>query len=164
METPDSPLTYRIASGDAITEEIPRIYRLYAEELPELVKAYTGISIVPSKFRRSAITLNLLSQGERYEMHVDSNSVTGLLYANSLSKADGGALRLYYPGSEGPFDIQPVAGDFLLYDARWVPHEVSTVLTSEGRLSLPMNYFLDTDIESRPEHLDRYLFGGSSHL
>ena len=42
------------------------------------------------------------------------------------------------------------------------PHEVMPLLRDVVRLSLPMNYFLKTDIETRPEHLDDYIFGESS--
>jgi hypothetical protein len=94
-------------------------------------------------------------------MHVDSNSVTGLLFAHSLSPDDGGALRLYYPDAPA-LDILPEEGLFLLYDARWVPHEVIPLKRETQRLSLPMNYFLPTDIEVRPDHLDSYVFGQSS--
>lgn len=158
LESPDDSLTYSIASGELISKKLPEVYRLYEETLPELVRSHVGLSIVPSKYPRTAVTLNLLSEGERYELHVDSNSVTGLLYINTLLENEGGALRLYYPGRK-PLDIQPVAGDFLLYDARWVPHEVLSVRAKIGRLSLPMNYFLETDIELRPDLLDNYLFG-----
>lgn len=160
LENPAQSLTYSIASGELISNELPQVFELYTDILPKLVKSYIGLSIVPSKYTRTAITLNLLGKGERYELHVDSNSVTGLLYVNSLTQEEGGTLRLHYPDRE-PLDIQPVAGDFLLYDARWVPHEVLPVRSSAGRLSLPMNYFLETDIELRPDRLDDYLFGDS---
>jgi hypothetical protein len=162
MERPEVALEYFIADGTVIAAELPAIMNMYRELIPAFMQTYIGLEMVPSRFERSAITLNLLrGQGCRYEKHVDSNSVTGLLFASTLTPEDGGALRLYYPGAE-PMDIYPSRGTFLLYDARWVPHEVMPLLRDVVRLSLPMNYFLKTDIEVRPEHLDDYIFGESS--
>jgi hypothetical protein len=135
--------------------------RLYRELIPTFVRSYIGLEVSPSRFERSSITLNLLrGQGSRYERHVDTNSITGLLFANSLTQDDGGALRLYYPDSP-PVNVYPKEGTLLLFDARWVPHEVMPLLRNAMRLSIPMNYFLSTDIEVRPEYLDDYIFGVS---
>ena len=162
MERPDVALEYFVADGTVIAAELPNIMTMYRELIPAFTQSYIGLEIVPSKFERSSIMFNLLrGQGCRYEKHVDSNSVTGLLFASTLTPEDGGALRLHYPGAE-PMDIYPSRGTFLLYDARWVPHEVMPLLRDVVRLSMPMNYFLKTDIETRQEHLDDYNFGESS--
>jgi hypothetical protein len=159
LERADAPLQYRVTDGSTIAQQLPNVMHLYQVTIPNLISEFIGLNIIPSRFEKSAITLNLLEgRGSRYEVHVDSNSVTGLLFATSHSSAEGGALRLHYP--ERPaYDVQPKAGLFLLYDARWVPHEVLELRTATKRLSLPMNYFLATDIETRPEHLDSYIFG-----
>jgi hypothetical protein len=159
MESPDVPLTYRVVDGEVIAELLPQVVELYERTIPELALSMSGIGLVPSRFPRSSVTLNLLEGlGARYELHVDSNSITGLLFASTLADLDGGALRLHYPGSD-PIDVVPREGMLLLYDARWVPHEVLPLQRDVQRLSLPMNYFLPTDIEQRPAHLDSYIFG-----
>lgn len=161
MENPDVALEYFVADGLVVAAQLPVIMTMYRELIPAFTQTYIGLEIVPSRFERSSITLNLLrGEGCRYEKHVDSNSVTGLLFASTLTPEDGGALRLHYPGAE-PLDIYPSRGTFLLYDARWVPHEVMPLLRDTVRLSMPMNYFLKTDIEVRQEHLDDYIFGDS---
>lgn len=162
LEQSDIPLQYSITDGSEIATRLPLIMTLYRQAIPSFIADYIGLDIVPSRFEKSSITLNLLEgSGSRYEKHVDSNSITGLLFASSLTPEDGGALRLYYPG-RAPLDVLPRAGTFLLYDARWVPHEVMPLCRNTSRLSLPMNYFLPTDIEERPAHLDDYIFGGDS--
>lgn len=159
LERPETPLEYYIADGNVIAQHLPSIMALYRDVIPDFIRGYIGLEMVPSRFQRSSITLNLLrGQGSRYERHVDSNSITGLLFASSLGPEDGGALRLFYPRTE-PLDVYPTRGTFLLYDARWVPHEVLPLHREVNRLSMPMNYFLPTDVEERPEHLDDYIFG-----
>jgi 2OG-Fe(II) oxygenase superfamily len=159
LEQHEVPLTYKVTDGTVIVRQLPKLAALYQSQIPAFIRDYIGLEIIPSRFERSAMTLNLLEgRGKRYETHLDSNSVTGLLYVTTLSSAEGGALRLHYPDRE-PLDIQPRAGVFLLYDARWVPHEVLELQTDCRRLSIPMNYFLPSDIETRPAHLDSYIFG-----
>jgi 2OG-Fe(II) oxygenase superfamily len=161
LECHIEPLAYRIADGNVVSEHLPRLRELYEAVLPALVRTYAGLEIVPSQFPASGITLNVVEgTGGRYELHVDSNSVTGLLFACDFELGDGGELRLYYPDRQ-PLDILPKAGLFLLYDARFVPHEVLPLARDKFRLSLPMNYFLPTDVEQRPDRLDEYIFGSS---
>lgn len=159
LEVVESGSHYLVTDGDSVAEELPWLYRLYTHYIPDLVHRSAGVELQPSRFRRSAITLNLIrGTGSRYERHVDSNSVTGLLFASTLSPSEGGALRMQYP-DRATLDITPTAGELLVFDARWVPHEVTPLRTDIERISVPMNYFLPTDIETRPEFLDAYIFG-----
>ncbi len=158
LERPDDPLSYGVVDGEVIGAELPWLEELYRSAIPKLAKNELGIELVPSRFRRSGITLNtILGKGNRYELHVDENPVTGLLFATTNTPQDGGALALYHPTELGIL-ITPIAGDLLLFDGRWSPHEVLPLRSENRRVSVPMNYFRPGDVEERARHIDEYIF------
>ncbi|MBB4188692.1 hypothetical protein GGE07_005371 [Sinorhizobium terangae] len=55
-------------------------------------------------------------------IQLDTNPVTGLLFAETLGENEGGALVFNKNGEE--FRIQPQRGMFYCFDARDVPHAV----------------------------------------
>ena len=103
----------------------------------------------------------------RYETHVDSNPLEGLLYVTSHPEGAGGELVvgnvLNARGVEA-VDVDctrifPVAGQLLFFDARKHSHYVGRLLDEAAvRVVVAMNFYTSTCPESaRPKDLDRHL-------
>ena len=119
----------------------------------------TGIDLVMAEDVESSININMVAGiGNRYERHVDSNPVTGLLYLSTLAEEDGGALVFDHPS--GLSDrIYPRQGLFVAFDASDTPHYVAPLKRHLARLSVPMNYYRVGETQARPIDLDSYLYG-----
>jgi hypothetical protein len=154
--------------GLAIRRSLPWLYDLYRGLFLELACSCFGESVMIAKDDRYAINLNI-QQGikMRYECHVDSNPVEGLLYVTSHLPGDGGELVVSnVSAAVGPAEIDqnctrilPTRGDLIFFDARQHPHYV-TALTSPGacRVAVAMNYYTPSCTEEdRPTDLNKHL-------
>jgi hypothetical protein len=130
-----------MVEGDVVFQKANWLYNLYANELLTLANNTLIEEYVISDNLISSVTFNSLrGRGGRYELHVDSNPLTGLLFATTHPKGTGG--ELVFREKDTPIYINPVCGDFILFDARNIPHEVLPLLNEGVRISIPMNYFL----------------------
>ncbi len=144
--------------GCAIRQHLPWLDDLYRSDLLALAAAAAGSPLVASNSINSGINLNVLDgPGGRYELHTDSNPVTGLLFVTTHQPGDGGQLMFTRNGQERA--IAPRAGTFITFDARTVPHKVAPLSIQTTRISAPMNFYLD-EMSERPNDLDDYLYGG----
>jgi hypothetical protein len=124
----------------------------------ELAQKAVGRELVPSQRERSAININMHDfLGSRYDWHVDSNPVTGLLFASTLRESDGGSL-VFDDGDGCETSFCPERGRFLVFDARRTPHTVTPLTRPLCRLSIPMNFFFEDEPEERPADLDAFLY------
>jgi len=149
-----------ILTGDIIQKELNWLYRLYTNELVELATAEAKTPMNYSNDVESSIVINSLRGVDaRYEWHVDSNPLTGILYATTHKKGEGG--ELVFKTNSNLIKVIPTAGKFILFDARDIPHCVFPLTVNLRRSSIPMNfYFQDQElIEDRPDDLNNYLFG-----
>jgi hypothetical protein len=111
----------------------------------------------------SSVNINCQRCSERYEWHVDSNPLTGLLFAATLEPEDGGEL-VFRPDPASSMNddwelrIRPTAGTLYLYDARAAAHSVEPVLRENVRISVPMNFYYPSGQADRPGDLDEYLY------
>lgn len=156
---PDVAIELDVVSGEVIARELPWLLDLYRTHFRSLAATVARAQLYPAKDVSSSININRIAGvGRRYEWHVDSNPITGLLFAASLKEGDGGELLF----REGDFTrrVVPEKGIFLAFDAREVPHRVEPLLRDVVRLSIPMNYYLSPDIQPRPTDLDGYLYSG----
>ena len=111
-----------------------------------------------AKDLRSSININCLRGiGARYEAHVDTNPLTGVLFACAASASTGGEL-VFDNGDGRVARVEPRPGVFIAFDARMISHYVSPLLVNMDRVSLPMNYYDDPQVQHRPEGLDNYLY------
>lgn len=100
----------------------------------------------------SGVNVNVLDgSNSRYELHLDSNPLTGVLFFTSHDEKSGGQLVFERDGRRAT--VNPRAGWFLLFDAREIPHSVTPVNGRRARISAPMNYYFEDDEIERPEAL-----------
>jgi len=106
----------------------------------------------------------------RFECHVDSNPLTGLLFCTD--HASGGELVVAHDKAAKGIDeierrcsvIRPQAGQLIFFDAREYPHYARLLAgESETRIVAVMNFYTDSHPESsRPRELNQHLYGDTA--
>ena len=156
--------------GAVVADELPWLYELYRARFRELAQALTTEPVSTASDLRYGINLNVQrGKSMRYECHVDSNPIQGMLYVTDHPPGSGGELIVSNRGDvqgRSAIDadatrIHPVAGYLVLFDARAHTHYVADVEeTSEIRVAAAMNFYIPASPESaRPPDLNRHLFG-----
>ena len=113
--------------------------------------------MVASQLIESGVNLNVLSgPGGRYELHYDSNPLTGLLFVTNHDEASGGQLQFKLNGQD--LNLDPRRGTFVTFDARRLPHAVTPLTGDSLRITAPMNFYIEGE-DQRPAGLDDYLYG-----
>jgi len=179
-EFPRTPILSREAAGvsyirrgrvhaDQVQEVLPWLYRLYRNDFLELARrAWAAEPVMPAQDDRYGIVLNV-QRGTtmRFECHVDSNPLTGLLFCTD--HLAGG--ELVFGHDQGGADvgaverdcsvIQPIAGHLIFFDGRHHPHYARPLMSeSDTRIVAVMNYYTRSCPEStRPPELNRHRFG-----
>jgi len=154
-----NPVRLKVVTGEVISTKLPWLHQLYRGQLLTWASEYAGRKMAVARDIVSGVNINCLEgRQSRYERHVDSNPVTGLLFASTLRPGDGGELVFERDGGAGDLIVNPVAGTFLLFDARHVTHYVKPLEKAPSRLSVPMNYYFEGDAQARPTDLDGYLY------
>ncbi|MFM8572493.1 MAG: 2OG-Fe(II) oxygenase, partial [Pirellula sp.] len=154
--------------GRAVKEHLPWLYSLYLKEFRDIAQSLTTENVQTAQDDRYAINLNVQCGNQmRYECHVDSNPIEGLLYLTDHPAGCGGELvvsqsedaRGTVAISESATRIYPVAGKLVFFDARLHPHFVAPLrLPEDRRIVAAMNYYLPSCPESaRPSDLNRHL-------
>jgi len=146
-ETADfSGSTLTVTNGSDIAANLPWLFEAYQSRFLNLARDLSGYDLEASKDQSSAVNINhITGRGNKYERHVDSNPLTGLLFVNSVPIGEGGELTFDF--FDGPFDVQPVSGKLLFFDAREVPHYVKELKSEGDRVSVPMNYYFSGTTE-----------------
>jgi len=158
----------RLHAGD-LRRSLPWLYKYYRDLFLDLAREVCPEPVMAADDDRYSIVLNI-QRGTtmRFECHVDSNPLTGLLFctdhragaggelvfAHDLAAADIGAVE------RGCSAIRPHAGHLIFFDGRHRPHYVRP-LTSESdlRIVAVMNFYTQSCPEStRPPQLNRRLF------
>jgi len=156
----NASIKYEVVTGDVIRERLPWLWNLYEHQFVGFATSVAGRPMKISKFEKSAINMNVLNGTEaRYEWHVDSNPLTGLVYVNSLTQEDGGELVFEVGGRHVP--VYPRSGHLAFFDARELPHTVMPLKKDLCRISIPMNFFFAEEDEVRPADLDDHIYGPS---
>ena len=158
--------------GEKVRSELPWLYDLYHDRLRELAQVLTDEPVTVASDVRYGINLNVQrGQMMRYECHVDSNPIQGMLYFTDHPPGTGGELVVSNLGDVSGRDavdadaaqIHPVAGHLVLFDARHHTHYVRGTEANGGlRVAAAMNFYTQSAPESeRPQDLNRHLFGSS---
>jgi 2OG-Fe(II) oxygenase superfamily len=156
-EPAGTTITYRLLDGDGVARKLPWLDQLYRTELVKLATKVVGRAMVVSASVINGVNLNVLEgAGSRYEWHVDSNPLTGLLFCTTHAGGEGG--ELVFSAQDEKLTIQSKAGTFLLFDARRSPHCVRPLHRSGLRISAPMNFFYADEEQLRPSDLDATLY------
>ena len=151
------PLEVCVVTGETIFHHMNWLHELYSNQLALFASQFAGRNVTVANDLPSSVNINLLrGVNARYEKHVDSNPVTGILFASTLHPIDGG--ELIFEGDNHDTTILPRAGIFIVFDARDITHYVAPLKTIVDRISLPMNYYFPDEQQSRPEDLNDYLY------
>jgi hypothetical protein len=152
-----------------VQQGLPWLYKLYRSDFLELAAEARGERIAPAIDDRYGIVLNVQrGTAMRFECHVDSNPVTGLLFCTS-HPSGGGELVFGHDDSAADIEsveqdctvIRPQAGQLIFFEGKNYPHYARPLLSdSEVRVVAVMNFYTESCQEStRPAELNRHLFG-----
>lgn len=148
----------RVADGPAVKEHLPWLWDLYATYLKEVSASWFGRPLYTANRIHTTVNINhLAGRGARYEWHVDSNPVTGLLFVTDAPIGFGGSL-VFQPNNMTRSIVRPKAGTFICFDAREIPHCVTPLRTDGIRISVPMNYYESATEQLRPVDLDEQIY------
>ena len=155
--------------ADAVQQRLPWLYKLYRGDFLELAGEAWAEPVKAAFDDRYGVVLNVQrGTAMRFECHVDSNPVTGLLFFTGHPAGGGELVVGHDPAAVGVEAverdcsvIQPQAGQLIFFDGKTHPH-YARVLRSESdmRVVAVMNFYTESCPEStRPAGLNRYLFG-----
>ncbi len=159
-----------MVDGRGVGEHLPWLTDLYAGRFRELAQTITDETVATAHDPRYGIYLNVQTARQgRFECHVDSNPIEGLLYFTDQPREAGGTLRVSNRGQvrgtaavdEDCASIHPVAGHLVFFDAREHTHYVTALSREDDlRVVAGMNYYVPSAPESgRPSDLNQRLFG-----
>lgn len=159
LEDEGTLLKYRLLDGNDVSYYLPELAELYTTTLVQIASRLSGLTLRRSPDSVNGVNVNVLrAKGGRYEWHVDSNPVTGLLVLSHCDAAVGGRLLFERDAArQTAFCMRP--GHFLVFDATKTPHAVEPVLGDAPRVTAPMNFFIEGEVVSRPVDLDATLYG-----
>ena len=155
--------------ADAVMQRLPWLYKLYRNEFLELAAEAWGEPIDAAYDDRYGVVLNV-QRGKtmRFECHVDSNPVTGILFLTGHPAGAGDLVISHDPDAVGvdglERDCTPIraeAGQIIFFDGRRYPHYARPLRgESDVRIVAVMNLYTGSCPEStRPPELNRHRFG-----
>jgi 2OG-Fe(II) oxygenase superfamily len=161
---PGQKFRVRVVDGVLVKQELFWLWNLYEDQLRAFASAAFGKPLFTANLLHTTININQLSgRNAQYEWHVDSNPVTGVLFATDSEDGLGGSLVFRKPCG-ARYIVRPRAGTFVCFDAREIPHRVAPLRKDGIRVSLPMNYYESQTDQPRPSDLDAQIYteGGGS--
>lgn len=151
-----------------VKERLPWLYKLYHGTFRELAEQAWTERIAVARDERYGLVLNV-QRGKkmRFECHVDSNPLSGLLFLTNHRR--GGELVVAHDVDAASIEevdrdssiIRPQAGHLVLFDVRQHPHYARPLRSWWGvRVLAAMNFYTESFPEStRPRELNRHLYG-----
>jgi hypothetical protein len=149
---------------------LPWLYRFYRDWFLELARQACAEHVEPALDDRYGIVLNV-QRGTtmRFECHVDSNPLTGLLFCTDHLMQGGGELVFGHDPAAASVEaverdcsvIRPHAGHLIIFDGRRYPHYARPLAAeSDLRVTAVMNFYTESWPEStRPAELNQHLYG-----
>lgn len=164
----DSVIQAAVVDGLRIKGSLPWLYRHYRAEFSQLAARASGNRVMCAINDLYGVNLNIqMGREMRYECHVDSNPVQGMLYVTPHDRSSGGELIVANNERansvkavlEDAAVIQPKRGLLVFFDARKHSHFVSSLTQDDGiRVAVAMNFYTTACPESkRPTDLSRHL-------
>ena len=152
-----------------VRERLPWLYRLYRQYFLELAGETRAELVVPAADDRYGIVLNVQrGPAMRFECHVDSNPLTGLLFCTDHRAGRGGELVFAHDPAASDVEtvekdcsvLRPHAGRLIFFDGRKHPHYARPLIAEpQLRVVAVMNFYTESCPEStRPPELNRHLF------
>jgi hypothetical protein len=154
--------------ADQVRRRVPWLYESYRGEFLELAAETCAEPVMAARDDRYGVVLNVQRDTTmRFECHIDSNPLTGLLFCTD--HLTGGELAFAHDPNAADIAaverdcsiIRPHSGHLIFFDARRHPH-YARPLTAESdmRIVAVMNYYTESCTEStRPWELNRHLYG-----
>lgn len=166
--SPSIRIRTQIVGGVSVREHLPWLFDLYQGLFRKLASDWAATDVFPAQDDRYAINLNVQQgTGMRYECHVDSNPVEGLLYVTDHLQGDGGELVVANRRGvwgckkidQDSVKIFPSSGNLIFFDASQHPHYVMPLKSQKAvRVAVAMNYYTNELPESaRPADLNKHL-------
>jgi hypothetical protein len=157
--------------AEKVQERLPWLYKLYRGEFLELASRTRQEPVDAALDDRYGVVLNV-QRGEsmRFECHVDSNPLTGLLFLTDHPAGGGELVVGHDPAAEGVEGVEqdcsvirPHAGHLIFFDGKTHPHYARVLRSgSDVRVVAVMNFYTASCPEStRPPELNRHLFSRS---
>ena len=153
-----------------VQQGLPWLYKLYRDHFLELAGRAWGEPIEPALDDRYGVVLNVQRGNKmRFECHVDSNPVTGLLFFTDHPAGGGELVVGHDPAAVGVEELErdctaitPRAGQLIFFDGKNYPHYARALVAEHDvRVVAVMNFYTTSCPEStRPLDLNRHLFGG----
>jgi hypothetical protein len=152
-----------------VRRDLPWLCGLYRDLFLKLAQEACAEPVASARDDRYGVVLNVQrGTAMRFECHVDSNPLTGLLFC-SEHPAGGGELVFAHDQSAAAVEavdrdcavIRPQAGHLIFFDGRHNPHYARPLADEEDlRVVAVMNFYTLSYPEStRPPELNRHLFG-----
>lgn len=169
-EAPDvSHIERGRVDAETVMEHLSWLYQLYRNEFLELAAEARGEPIDAAADDRYGVVLNV-QRGKtmRFECHVDSNPVTGILFLTDHPAGAGELVVSHDPDAVGVDEVErdctpiaPKAGQIIFFDGKTHPHYARRLLDeSDVRVVAVMNFYTASCPEStRPPELNRHRFG-----
>lgn len=151
-----------------VRQHLPWLCEFYRSIFLELAGEACAEKASPARDDRYGVVLNVQRGTKmRFECHVDSNPLTGLLFCTD--HVNGGELVFAHDAAAASIAdverdcsiVRPSAGHLIFFDARRYPHYVRPLTHARDlRVVAVMNYYTDSCPESsRPPELNRHLYG-----
>jgi hypothetical protein len=154
--------------ADQVRRQLPWLYRFYRGEFLKLANETSAERVMAALDDRYSVVLNV-QRGTmmRFECHIDSNPLTGLLFCTD--HLTGGELAFAHDANAANVAeveracsvIRPYAGHLIFFDARQHPHYARPLAeAADMRIVAVMNFYTESCPEStRPLELNRHLYG-----
>jgi hypothetical protein len=168
----EAPEVQRIPRGRVhaheVRDRLPWLYWSYRTEFLAMANEAYAERVSAAADERYGVVLNVqLGRTMRFECHIDSNPLTGVLFCTDHT----GSGELVFGHDPTAADIhaverdcsvvRPHAGHLIFFDAREHPHySRSLAAENDMRVVAVMNFYTESYPEStRPIELNRHLFG-----
>lgn len=153
-----------------VRRTLPWLYELYRGDFLVLAGRTRPERVIAARDDRYSVVLNVQrGTGMRFECHVDSNPLTGLLFCTDHPVGGGGELVFAHDPAAADIKavdrdcaaIRPQSGHLIFFDGRRNPHYARPLTDEAGvRIVAVMNFYTESCPEStRPDGLNRHLFG-----
>jgi hypothetical protein len=156
--------------ANQVADRLPWLRELYRSSFLELGQSVVGETVVTAHDDRYGVVLNCQrGRHMRFECHVDSNPVTGLLFCTDHDLHEGGELVFAHDRQARSREeverscsvLRAQSGHLIFFDGREHPHYVRPLAAAAGlRIVAVMNYYTASAPETtRPQELNQHLYG-----
>jgi hypothetical protein len=152
-----------------VRSRLPWLHELYHGAFRDLAEEASAESVKTAADDRYGLVLNVQrGTGMRFEAHVDSNPVSGLLFCTDHPAGGGEVAVSNDPAASGVASIdrdcsviRPHAGHLVFFDGRFRAHYARPLAAaSDMRVLAVMDYYTESCPEStRPRELNHHLYG-----